>query len=107
MAYQYETFTVPTERFENILPEIFERIDDKFRHLIDDIFKDIYWKDYQKWYEDGAVKIVLEDGVLKFWPVWEGKSYPDNVVPWITEELENIETERMVRIFYFWDFWKT
>lgn len=96
-------FSVPVKKIEEIMPEVFDYIKEKFREFTEDEFNNgTSVEDYRNWRKYGTVEMVLENGELSYTPVWPKKELPGNDLPWGYDKIDDIELDALEEIAKYW-----
>lgn len=91
MVNDIEVFYVPVKKIEEILPEVFETIVEKFKSFVEDPVNITNVKDYFNWRKYGTVEIILDGDKLSYTPVWPKKKYSADDLPWAYDDISDID----------------
>ncbi len=96
---EIEIFDVPVAVFEDVMPETFEFLREKFRKFVEDEANSTSAEDYRDWRKNGSVEIVLENDEISYTPNWPKKKYPADDIPWAYDVLVDVGTDPFEKIF--------
>ena len=86
-------YDVEVEKFQKVFPDTFEALVEMFEGYVKDETNSTYPEDFEEWLNEGWVHMYVIDGEVQYIPEWVSKRYKGDDLPWLYDEVSDVEEE--------------